>query len=465
MRKIITLVCSGLLAMGLATAQTPDTLTNNSVVDMTRNGLSEEAIIDSISKSVVGFDLSDSGIISLLEENVSRKVIAVMKTVSGVYQPVTESAVKETDIRDTTVNELRDSIVIDTLSNLRQVSFQTGQQETTKADSTQLILQDEAPDEISPAEPQPQAQPESQPAPAPAPALAPAPQPAAAISIEALNYVSPLIDLVRFSDNEYRIIENAMADWEKQILNSLADLEKISQKIQQTEAELRDRKNADTKGFSPEILALKKKLSLYRANYKVSRNKMVEQGAAIVKGFEGVAGERLRALGKKYSEVSQLISSSGSDQSLGKEPVTFEYLRPAADTSVLRYLEPVTELLAWYQNEISEITGIIDQWNPRVESLIREDERLRQELDPLIACQEELKSNSRGNRDEISLLKKQNKSLTKEREKLADAMKDDSKELASNIKKLSQVLQDSLKERIEDMAGNIGYIFQEKAGL
>src|SRR5512145_2651852 len=84
MKRTFSLILSLLFAASLIQAQTPETLTNSSVIKMSKANLSEELITDMIKSSPVHFDLSDSGLKSLSGANVSPAVIEAMKTAAGV---------------------------------------------------------------------------------------------------------------------------------------------------------------------------------------------------------------------------------------------------------------------------------------------------------------------------------------------------------------------------------------------
>ena len=411
MKRTISLLLVLLFAASLITAQTPETLTNSSVIKMSKANLSEELITDMIKSSPVQFDLSDSGLKSLVSAGVSPGVIEAMKNAAGFKSQATVKT--DPVIEKKTVEPIPEP--------QNQVTY------------------------VPPAEKPAESGPDQ--------------------AFTALNYVAPLTELIKFNENQLTSFETVIAEWDKQVLTYMADIEKVNGQINQVETELRDKKNADTKGYSADILALQKKLGLYRGTYSQSRETMLKGGEKIIGKLEEIRNESLRVLGKRYGEVSQQVSSSNINPAVGENAVPVNYTKQPINDRTVRYITPATEMLVWYQNEIDVLSVIIRDWNPRVTRVIQEDDRLQKQLAPIDSKLEELKANSKLNKAEISTLKKQVSEIEKSRKQLADQMKDDSKELASVLKQLNQSNQESVKQRFTDIIENITYAFQEKLSL
>ncbi len=71
MKKHISLILTGLFIAVMVNAQNPETLTNSSVIKMSKANLSDELITDMIQNSPVKFDLSDSALKQLGQPKVS----------------------------------------------------------------------------------------------------------------------------------------------------------------------------------------------------------------------------------------------------------------------------------------------------------------------------------------------------------------------------------------------------------
>jgi len=411
MKRTFSLILALLFAASLIQAQTPETLTNSSVIKMSKANLSEELITDMIKSSPVQFDLSDSGLKSLSGANVSPAVIEAMKTAAGVKS---QAVVKKDPVSDK-----KEADVIP--EPQKQVAY------------------------VAPVSATSDTYPEQR--------------------FDALNYVAPLTELIKFNENQLRSLETVISEWDKQVLAYMADIEKVNGQILQVETEMRDKKNADTRVYSADILALQKKLGLYRATYKQSRETMLKGGEKIAGNLEEIRNETLRVLGKRYGEVIQQVASSDADPAAGENAVSLSYTKRPVNDRIVRYITPATEILSWYQNEIDVLSVIIRDWNPRVTKVIQDDDRLMKQLAPVEAKLEELKANTKLNKTEIATLKKQVSEIEKSRKQLADQMKDDSKELASVLKQVSQSNQESLKQRFTDIIENITYAFQEKLSL
>ncbi len=412
MKKHISLILTGLLIAVVVHAQDPETLTNSSVIKMSKANLSEELIIDMIRSSPAGYDLSDEAQRTLAGEGISRAVIQAMKSASETKVPVSEKSASVQEKKATPV-----------------AAVETGRD----------VIQPESAYVPSVTE--------------------------ETVTIEALNYVAPLTELVKFNENEFKSMELAIAEWDKQVRSLVSDVNKVKGQMLQVENEMRQKKNADTKSFSADILSLKKKLDVYRKNYQQSKDIMVGGGQKILKNLEGAMSDRIRNIGKAYSEAGQKITSSSTNPASGVDTVTINWAKKAVSDNAAGYIVYSTEMPAWYQNEIIGLNALINTWNPRVRKIVDDDIILKNKLDPIEKRLEDLKSNAKQNKNEISTLKKQSSEIEKDRKQLADQMKDNAKELSSYLKQLSQKNEDSLKERFTDIIENITYSFQEKLSL
>ena len=411
MRKHISLILTGLLIAVMVNAQDPETLTNSSVVKMSKANLSDELITDMIQNSPVKFDLSESALKKLTGEGVSSSVIQAMKSAG--------SASKTPDEKPTPVTDKK----------------------TTPASG-------EA--QQAPVEPAAAYEPSSV---------------TKTVSVEALNYVAPLTELIKFNETKFKGLETTIIEWDKQVRDYVADVNKVKGQMLQVENELRKLKNADTKAYSSDIVSLKGKLEAYRKNYQQSKEIMLKGGDNIVKKIETLSSDVTGDIGKAYTDAGQKIGSADSDPAAGEKTVTVSYAVREINYNAVGYIVFLTEMLAWHQNEIRELNTVIDDWNPRVTEAIKEDARLKSQLDPLEKKIQELSANSKQNKSEISNLKKQVSEIEKSRKKVADKMKDDAKVLASYLKQMSQKNQDAVKERFTDIIENITYSFQEKLSL
>ena len=283
--------------------------------------------------------------------------------------------------------------------------------------------------------------------------------------MEALNYVSPLTELIKFNETKFRDLEKTISEWDKQVREYISDITKVKGQMLQMENELRMKKNADTKAFSDDIFTLQRKLDTYRKTYQQSKETMIKGGATIVKNLETISSEVIRDVGKAYSEASQKVGSSDSNPASGEKSVTLSYTPSEVNGECISYIVYMQEMLSWHQNEISALNDVIIEWNPRVTKKLDEDALLTSQLEPIEKRIQELSSNQKQNKSEISALKKQVSEIEKSRKGLADQMKSDAKALASYVKQMSQKNQDSLKERFTDIIGNITYSFGEKLSM
>ena len=411
MKKHISLILTGLFIALMVNAQDPETLTNSSVLKMSKANLSDELITDMIQNSPVKFDLSESALKKLAGEGVSTAVIQSMKNSGGAAKPPAEKPLPATAEKAVPATGAKEQEAIE-------------------------------------------------------PATAYTPSAAKkTVSVEALNYVVPLTELIKFNETKFKGIETTIIEWDKQVRGYVADVNKVKGQMMQVEKELRQKKNADTKAFSEDIASLKGKLEAYRKNYQQSKDIMLKGGENIVKKIETLSSDNARDIGKAYSDAGQQVGSANTDPAMGEKTADVNYTVREINDNAVGYIVYMTEMLAWHQNEIRELNTVINDWNPRVTETIKEDERLKSQLDPLEKKIQELSSNSKQNKSEISNLKKQVSELEKSRKKLADNMKDDAKGLAAYLKQMSQKNQDAVVERFTDIIENITYSFQEKLSL
>jgi uncharacterized coiled-coil DUF342 family protein len=427
MKKYFYLVLTGLMMSVMVQSQTTETLTNGSVIKMTKAKLSDELIIDMIQTSPSKFDLSDEALKKLEGENVSHSVIEAMKKTGFVRNSSPENRTAD-----------------------------------TKSKEPEIVM-----------EPEVVKNPEPEPGPDLKPELNAGNPPAKntpsgngrEFSTEALNYIIPLIDLVKFNEEEFKSYEKVITELDVKVKDFKNEVSKSGDQLLQSEKALMQKINSDTKPFGDEIKELNEKVKESREKFRESKTNMSEGGEDIIKQLEALKNERLHSLSKSYSEASQNIGSASADPVIGRKTADAEYKPSAINIEKAKEIIYANEMLAWYQNEIEVLKEIIKTWNPRVEKVIAEDARLLKQLEPLEIKLNELKPNAKQNKTDITALKKEITRIEKERKELADQMKNDRKELASFIKQLNEKNQDSVGDRFTDIIENITYSFREKLSL
>jgi chromosome segregation ATPase len=284
-------------------------------------------------------------------------------------------------------------------------------------------------------------------------------------TVEALAYINPAKELVKYYESEFKTLNEMISGWNKSIQNSFLEAEKLNGEILQTESELRMKKNADASGFSNDILALKKQLTTQRESYKTLKTKMLEEGVSIREKLGERSSNQAKSIGKKYDEVSQLVKSADADPTAGTKAAQITCIGLDINEDISIYIAPVTEMLYWFRNEVSEIQKMIGEWNPKVTEVVRKDEELAKKLQPLVKQQEEYKSDSKKYKTELAALKKQIDAIEKERKALTVNMEEDSRKLSDLLKARCAKLQDITEQRFTDIIANIAYTYQEKFQL
>jgi len=444
MKKTFALLVGVVLAC-LLQAQTADTITNKAILKMTKAKLADELIIDVIQSSVVNFDLSADAIINLKNANVTDPVIEAMKKASG---PTKTPVADNESIPE---KEIPQNIIEPAVVTAAEVAVSTPVIEETKATPQEVVKQTPVPAETQnkpqPLNPKTKTQSE---------AVEPA------VTVEALKYSTPLKNLVSFHEKEFQEMTNYIIQWDKQILDSIAEINRINAEMLQLEYELREKKNADATKYSDEILALIRKQNSYRERYKLAKNNLVIVGEAIAKKLDDISKEKVKALSSKYGETRQQVKSSDANPAKASTavPITFPKLRVITNTS--KYLLPVTEMLVWHQNNINEILVVVKKYNARVIEVNAKDAEQIKLLEPVNSKLDEYSLKPKVYKSEISALKKQKSAIEKQRKTLAAQMESDSNDLADYLKQSLSKNQYSSKERFEDIIKNINYLFKEQ---
>src|SRR3546814_15361890 len=95
MRKFLFGLCAMTLVMSSAQAAA-ETLNNQMVIDLTKAGLGDEAIVAKIADTASNFDLSTTQMIDLKAKGISGAVItAMIRSSNGSHEPEKEALVKD----------------------------------------------------------------------------------------------------------------------------------------------------------------------------------------------------------------------------------------------------------------------------------------------------------------------------------------------------------------------------------
>jgi uncharacterized coiled-coil DUF342 family protein len=417
MKRTLSIIITGLLVVSFIQAQTSETLTNSAIIKMAKAKLSNELIIDVIQSSTVLFDLSGNAIKNLVSENVSPGVIEAMKTANNAKSSAVKNVAPAKEKENGKI--VKEAPPVLTTAEIADIPAAMEQKEAVQP--TQVL--------------------------------------------DALNYVAPIKELVTFYEKEAKLLDGTITDWDNKIRATLKEVGEINKQITQLESELREKKNADSEGYSSEILTMKKKLSEYRLTYKQLKTKLLTDGQNIAKKLTDMSTEKAHSIGNKYDNVSQLVKSANTDPGAGEKPVTITFTGLDINNRTTYYIAPATEMLVWQQNEINELQKIVEKWNPRIKDIVQKDAELNAKLQPVLDKLEEYKSNTKQYKTEIASLKKQRDELEKERKQLSTQMENDSKALAAYLKTRSEEIQNSVKQRFADIISNINYSYQEKLNL
>jgi len=446
MKRNILILLTGLFMSGLLSAQTADTLTNSSVVKMVKAKLSDELIIEVIQGSPVRFDLSDISVKSLADQNVSQRVIDVMKQVNG-YQNAATANLFASAASTTTVKEPAKT---EQVTEDKKVPAPSGPGQTAVAPTSGTSV---TPPADKPAQTVITIQPSAN------------SQPLPSDEGVALGYVAPMKDLIAFHESEFESLAATIKEWENKINGLTGAANSVKDQINRTEKELRAMKNANPNGYSNEIIDMKKQLGEYRENYKKAWEEILKGGESISKEFEKISSNSISALGNAYNDVSQDIKSADIDPSGNPISVQVKMKELSVIDNTPEYISPAFEMLAWHINQIRETGGVIKNWNVKIKEAVAKERELARQLEPLKAKMNEYQSDTKKYKTEIAALRKQISGVEKEMKNLEGQMEDDSKELSSFVKQSRSDIQKILEQRFTDIIENINYSFQEKLNL
>jgi predicted nucleic acid-binding Zn-ribbon protein len=456
MKKLVSVLVLALFVVNNSYAQTTETLTNSIIIKMVKANLSDDLIISEINGSKVNFNVSTDSIKFLSNSNVSSRIIQAMKSAAGTQQPpgaeattisaspqpatvVVKDTLKQTAAIETvvTVKEIFSPSAIlplnDTLNKPvkeqlkpETIPVKELQKEKIVTESNNKKLSEKS-----------------------------------TVSVNAVGYVIHLEGLMIFFDNEFNSLVAHIKGWDQQIRNSIEKGNQIREKIREVEMELTDKKNADSRGFTPEIISLKKKLSEYRESYKQFENNMVIDGLRIVKEIDDIGSELDKSINKNFSDVSQFVKKTDPDPSVIVTPKSITIPRQKINENIVNHISPITEMLFCYQNQIISLRDIIELWNIKVLTINKKDAELSTQLEPLEKELKNLQLNAKANKEAISALKKQCTTIEKERKLLSRQMGTDSKELSGFLDLICKEAQSSVKERLSDIIENIKYSYQD----
>ena len=283
--------------------------------------------------------------------------------------------------------------------------------------------------------------------------------------INDISFVLPVKDLITFFDKESNTLSGIIKEWDQQIKKSIVSINLIKEKNLQIENELTEKKNADSKGYTNEIITLKKNLTESRGNYKISKNKILSDGLNIINKLKTIGKELDGSVNDKFNDISRAVKSSNPKPSTAIISQSTPTPISKIDLDVINYINPTKELLFFCQNEMISLQNTIILWNKKAEDIIHQDTGLSMKLELLKMELEKSEMNKKQNKADISLLKKQIAAIDKDRKKLAKQMDADSSELSSYLKQNCAEVKNTLKERFIDIIENINYTYQENLNL
>jgi hypothetical protein len=272
-------------------------------------------------------------------------------------------------------------------------------------------------------------------------------------------------ELITFFNDEFKTFNISASDWDKQVRDSLQKGDELNKRMAELEKKLCDLKNADAKAYSTDILALKKTLNDYRMRDKQLKLNFLNGGLALTKKLKTISTEKEKSISNKFSEVSQQVKSTSFKDSKNASPVQISFTKEKTNDNIVNFVAPITELLAWYQNENDVLMGVIEEWNNKAIESIHQEAIIAMQSDSLKNILESYKSDTKKYKTEISQLKKQISATDKKRKQVESSINNDGKQLSTVIKQIKTETQNTVIERFVDIIENMNYLYQEKLNI
>lgn len=412
--KRLLLIIPWMFFMNQVSAQSSDTLTNSAILKMVNAKLSDELIIDVIKGSAVNFDLSPNSVDDLVRQNVPMPVIEAMKGATGATGT---GVLVGPDPKDTGSSSV------------------AGKPVNAAAGTKPEVIPGPAPVTVNFAD------------------------------NNAFGYVTPVTDLISFHEKEIEKFMGSVNEWSRRINDLTASARKVEEEISRTEKELMDLKNADSKAYTDNIIAIRKKLNEQRETLENAKEEIVRASEKSASELEKISSESIKSAGNKYSDVSQGINSFDSDPAgfVKGTPVKKSALN--IDENIYRYFTPVLEIPAWHKNKIMEAEKVIKQWNEKVKEAVLKADEIDGKMAPLKEKLADYQTDQKRYKNEIATVKKQISAVEKEKKSLIDKIEDDSKELSGFYKRENSDIQKILDQRFADIIENINYAFKTNSTL
>lgn len=499
MKKFVSVIFILFFVINYLQAQPAEKLTNSTIIKMVKAKLSDDLIIGEINNSEVNFNVSPDSIKYLSAENVSSPVIGAMKAANDKQTPAAPMEV----ITQANATEPEKLIATDKESSLEPATIQlndtvkqpkpdellTIQKDTTQQDAViqanDTIMKPETvqtPIRKEEASVQPEIvqltdsvkQPNNEKLKS---ETLPSPEipkkdlksergtdnlnKESASTVSAMSYISPITELILFFDQEITSMSGIIQGWDLRIRKSLESGKQIRDGISELEKELIQKKNANSKGFTPEINSLKANLSKQRESLKLWNTNMFMDGANITKELKSLSNKTNQSIDEKFSSVSRLVSAFDPDPTKVDNMKTIKLPNQKYKDNIVAYIAPAGEMLICYQNEILSLKDIILLRNEDVVAVNKKDSELSNQLEPLKKELINYQLTPKKYKSEISGLKKQISLIEKDRKLLDKKMGNDSKELSKHLNQMCKEVQASVNERYSDIIENINYSYQD----
>lgn len=279
--------------------------------------------------------------------------------------------------------------------------------------------------------------------------------------ITALNYLTPLKDLVTFFNNRRVNFENQVNTWTTGVNSYIRTMNLNYEKILKAEDELKKEKDKNLRGGRQAINSLQKSLNEQKQTYKASVKAMKTEGKSISDQLKTLKKQELIAIHNKFKDVISNVVPIYEFPALSRTEANIIFSNHIDSVQTVSYLRPANQLFCWYQNTEHSFYQIIEDNNQHVNRIIEKDKNLDTQLKSQNEQLSAYKIEPKKNRQQIRQLEKEISHTEKERYDQVKQMNSNSKELSNKLRKQDKEIKQAFNKKVEHVIEDIQYLFKQ----
>jgi len=274
------------------------------------------------------------------------------------------------------------------------------------------------------------------------------------LSIELIDYIIPLKDLVLHFNTLRTDFTSTAKQWELQLNPLIKKMNDDYATLSRIDKELTYGQNSKT-----EKKNLKAQLKSQEKVYKQSFDNLQKAGFDIVKQLKELYKTEAKVTQQQFKEsVPKIVPNLPPSTITLQSSVSFSDKK--VDLLTLNYLKPTNNLVLWFQVTEHSFYKIIESHNQSIKKMMADDKVLEQQLEPLQLKLSDYQRDPKVNKKEISGTKKEIGRIEKERNELSKQVIKDSKELSAQMNDYHKELQKAFSEKMKNVIETIETSFK-----